>query len=194
MVQLISLLFAATLFAPSAQGAPTLKRDYRFEGNLLDSRGGTPLKGLGGTVGNGIYTFAAGQGLKLKNIGVKDRYAIEITLRLDAVDGYRKVLDFKKRRSDDGVYVYNGDLVFYNFVEGGSAGVDSLRVFRLERDRATRMVRALIDGILLYEFEDASGAAVFKKKTAYFFVDDEQSGGTEASGGAVTRIRVFDRP
>jgi hypothetical protein len=180
--------------AKPAAGTGKLIRQYDFKQSLIDSlEKGPVLISLDGAVGNGLYTFAAGHGLQLEATGVTDHYAVEITFRFDSVDGWRKVLDFKNRESDNGLYVYNGQLQFYSFAPAGAfqAGRD-YRV-RLERDRTTRMVRGFIDDEPAFEFEDREGDAVFQNEKAGFFLDD-LSTSEEQSSGSASRIRIWDAP
>lgn len=189
----ILLLAILSLFAPAPAHAKGLVRDYRFKRNLKDSRHGPSLVSLGGTVGKGIYTFEVNQGLQLDNAGVLDHYAIEITFRFDSVDGYRKILDFKDRALDTGFYVYDGQLNFYDFATGGAVEAGTLYRVRIERDRATGLVRGFVNDEAVFEFTDSANDAVFQDGKALFFVDDTPTE-SEASAGAVKRIRIWDRP
>src|SRR5262245_22808543 len=97
-------------------GAQKLVRDYRFKESLKDSaEQGPELKPLNGKLGAASYKFEAGQGLELPKAGVTNHYTIEIAFHFDKVDDWQKIIDFKKRTSDNGLYVYNGMLQFYDF-------------------------------------------------------------------------------
>ena len=56
------------------------------------------------------------------------RVALEITFTMEKISGYRKLIDFSRREDDAGLYIYNGQLTFYQFGTGGSirAGQSSL--------------------------------------------------------------------
>jgi len=189
-------LLVAPLLAPSPACAKgRLVHDYQFKRNLNDSRRGESLVSLGGTVGKKIYTFGPGQGLRLDTPGVQGDYAIEITFRLDAVDGYRKLIDFKNRASDNGLYVLDGQLNFYDFATAGAITAGRIVKVRLERNSVSGLVRGFIGTgrVPVFEFTDTGGDAVLDAGPAFFFVDDAEVTGEEASG-AVTRIRIWDRP
>jgi hypothetical protein len=190
---LLLLLLGPLAAAPAQAAKQRLVHDYQFKRNLNDSRRGAALVSLGGTVGNRIYTFDAGQGLQLDATGVTDHYAIEIRFRLDLVDDYRKVLDFKNLGSDNGLYVFNGALNFYDFVTDGSIAAGQLVTVLLERDGTTGLVRGFINNRQVWEFTDTGGDAIFDAQKAFFFVDEPVTT-TEHSAGAVTRIRIWDRP
>ncbi|MDP1580486.1 MAG: hypothetical protein Q8M02_09415, partial [Candidatus Didemnitutus sp.] len=47
---------------------PAPVREYLFSGNLSDTRGGPDMVALGGSVMDGVYVFAANQGLLLSDL------------------------------------------------------------------------------------------------------------------------------
>jgi OmpA-OmpF porin, OOP family len=174
--------------------AQKLVRDYGFQETLKDSGGqGPDLKPLNGKLGAASYKFDAGQGLELPKAGVTDHYTIEIKFHFDKVDEWQKIVDFKKRTSDNGLYVYNGMLQFYDFGIGGDLQAGQDYEIRLERDRATKMVRGFVNGLKVFEFADTADHAVLDGETAFFFVDDLTTA-DEASAGAVSHIRIWDAP
>ncbi len=175
-----------------------LARDYRFETAALpslppDATGKGPvLRPAAGSPGRG-YRFGAGQGLHLSHTGTTDHYTLEITCQLDHVTGYRKIVDFKDRGSDLGLYAHNGRLCFYRHAEGARVEAGREHLIRVERDRETRRVRAFVDDTPAFEFTDTEGDAAFQEQRAHFFMDDRQTE-TEQTSGAVSRIRIWDAP
>ena len=165
-------------------------RDYDFGRSAQDDAN---LQTLGGSFVDGVYTFGAGQGLLMDNVGVTDNYTIELTFKFDDVTGYRKIIDFKNRTNDNGLYVYNGQLQFYGSpASGGEFQPGQEYRVRLERDSATQTVRAFINDQPAFEFTDANNDAVFESGTASFFVDDRSGG--EQSSGAASRLRIWGAP
>jgi OmpA-OmpF porin, OOP family len=191
----LGVLVAAACFAPARPAhAQKLIRDYQFKQSLKDTaEQGPELKTMDGTLGNGVYTFEAGQGLQLEKTGVTDQYTVEITFRFNDVESWQKVIDFKNRTSDNGLYIYNGKLQFYDFGIGGDfqAGQD-YRV-RLDRDKNTNLVRGFINDLPVFEFTDTNGDATFENGLGMFFVDDTGTN-EEVAPGAVSRIRIWDGP
>jgi hypothetical protein len=202
---LLALLVLAVLPA-SAHGG--LTADYRLQGGLASSAGAPPaLQNLG--VGNAFVTesvdgqsrlvlaFPEGNGVALlPTTGVipSAAYTIVILFRLDSVGGYRKLLDFKSGTSDNGLYVLDGDLVFYNqaFGSGGPIAAGAYVEVALTRD-VTGEVAGYVDGTQAISFADSAGDGIIGASNALrFFQDDSETGFVEASAGAVARIRLFD--
>jgi OmpA-OmpF porin, OOP family len=191
---LILLAAAGLLGVPRPAQAQKLLRDYQFKETLKDSTNlGPEIQAINGGLGNGVYTFLADQGLKLEKSGVTDHYTIELTMKFEDVESWQKVVDFKNRSSDNGLYVYNGQLQFYDFGIGGDFQANQEYRVKLERDRNTNMVRGYINDALTFEFADADGHAIIDNETLSFFLDDDGTGEEEAPG-AVTRIRIWDAP
>jgi len=90
---------------------------YFLDNNTLaDANGGPSLVSYGGTLSNG-YHFGVNEGLSLSGTGAFDVYSIDIHFYFDNVsasfDGYQRILDFKNRTSDSGLYSLNGSLVLF---------------------------------------------------------------------------------
>ena len=104
---------------------------YFLDNNTLaDANGGPSLVSYGGTLSNG-YHFGVNTGLSLSGTGAFDVYSVDIHFYFDNVsasfDGYQRILDFKNRTSDSGLYSLNGSLVlFASIYQPGdpSAGAD----------------------------------------------------------------------
>ena len=146
-----------------------------------------------GELGPTGFTFSAGQGLQLSG-GSFDRssYDIEISFSMSEVTGFRKVIDFKNRSSDFGLYIFNGGLIFFGGVSGpfGVFGADELINLRITRDSGTNTVTAFLNGQESLSFEDTAMNGVFDPSEAFFFLDDSRTSGFEASGGFVDFIRI----
>jgi hypothetical protein len=186
---------------------PALIADYLFQGSLASSVGVAP--DLVEVLGSGSYaeedvrgqirsawTFSRGTGLSLApTAGVVDRraYSIELLFRFSQIDGYRKIVDVSGGSSDNGLYVLDGCLIFYPREPSSRGNVppeDYVHVV-LTRDRAG-MVVGYIDGIQAFSFRDLEEDAVIGRHgTLRFFVDDRRTE-SEDTGGAVTRIRLYD--
>jgi OmpA-OmpF porin, OOP family len=191
--RLTLLAGALCLLLTGPAHAQKLIRDYQFKETLKDTTTlGPDIQSVDGGLGNGVYTFIPHQGLKLDKAGVSDHYTVEITMKFDDVMDWQKVIDFKGRTSDNGLYVYNGQLQFYEFGIGGDFQAGQEYRVKLERDKATNMVKGYLNDGLAFEFADTDSHGVFDNDTAFFFLDD--NGGEEESAGSVTRIRIWDAP
>src|SRR5262249_52993795 len=125
---------SATMMLPGAAsiaGADTFT--YELNGSYAESNGGPSLVPLGGTLGSTGYAFGVNEGLSLSGTGAFNVYSIDIHLYLEngsaSINGYQKIIDFKNRTSDSGLYSHNGALVLFSTgngtsgdPQGGSAG------------------------------------------------------------------------
>jgi hypothetical protein len=195
------------LLAAAADACAVLRADYRFQGNLNSSVAGAPALtsfGAGNVFGTdsiaGASTpalaFPEGGGLTLPNANTivpGPTYTIALLVRLASVSGYRKYIDFKNRTSDNGVYVLDGALNFYNFATGPTAPItaNAYRTIVLTRDAAGQVV-GYVNGAQQLGFADTTSAGLIDAaNTLNFFFDDTVTTG-EQSAGAVARIQVYD--
>src|SRR5262249_26221880 len=110
------------IYAPVStdQGA-VVRHIYELNGSYADDLGGPPITPAGGTLGPTGYTFAEGQGPSLSGAVNPTTYSIEMLFRIDDTSGFRKLLDFKDRTLDEGLYDQSGALRFYP--DSGPSGV-----------------------------------------------------------------------
>ena len=191
---LCSLL--ALAFAP-ARGA-VLINEYALRGNLNDNLGGTPLTSLGGQITSLGYVFAANQGVSLSIPFLSfANFSIELSFKFDAVTGYRKIADFKSLVEDMGLYVLNGSLNFFpvttapqvDFTPGTNV------VVALTRDGTTGIVTGYVNGQQRFSFLDTTTLGVTTPgvpSNLILFKDDTATGSTEASGGQLNYLRVYN--
>lgn len=200
-----------TLFALTADvsQAATVLHDYQLEGNLEDSNsaGGTPtlISGGGAILTNG-YRFGPANGLSLSGwdpTGLGEDYSIEFYARFEVFGNgsYGKLVDFKNRGSDNGVYIRNlsgnHHPVFYNINHGNpttNAFVQGqFHHFVISRDEpGTDNVNVWLDGVPQWTFDDGSSNLAVADGPAnilQLFVDDE---GSENPSGYVDYIRIYD--
>jgi len=188
----IAIAAVASFSLASLAEAATLTHLWTLDGTNADSAGSTPI--TFNEPGSGPTGFYFGSNLGLSAYGAMPTsgYSIDMTFDFDDVSGYNKVVDFKNKASDTGLYVYHGALYFYNVAIGPQV-VTGNQTFRLTltRDDATNQVAGYINGALQFSFVDVSGLAVFSATdaVAHFFQDDGQH---EYDSGFVDYIRVFD--
>lgn len=176
---------------PAAPGPLRLLRDFRMERGFRDVAGrGTELEPLGGNLDHGLYVFDPGQGLRVPDAGVTDHYALQLNLIYRGGDGYQKILDFKDRASDGGLYFFRGRLTFYTLATGGTPAPDVEHRLRVERDRTTRIVRVSLDLRPIFAFIDLDDEAVFEKGRTALFVDDKTTN-NEQGAGALRSLSVW---
>lgn len=191
---------AALLAAPL--GAQTPSHAYTLNGTFADVFGGPSLAPLGtltsGTSGgaNG-YFFDPGEGLSLSNaLASPSVYSLELRFLFDVTGGYRKIVDTKGRTQDQGFYNLSTTANYYP-VTGGPGGAFTAGSFAhviVTRD-AANVFTAYVDGTPDLTFVDGGGLATFTaaNNIINFLIDDLATGGSEASGGFVDYIRIYDQ-
>ena len=197
--------------APEA--APALVADYRFDNRLTSAVPGAPplhhinhaatdntfaTENVDG-VSRRVLQFPEGNGLLVTNLHRILRpasYTIAVRMRFDAVNGYRRVLNYKSfgsARSDTGVYVRDNDLVFYDRAFPTTDSIDADEWVTVVVTRAkNRTLRAYVDGEQQFGFVDRLNRAVIDGSDGLRFFRDDSSG--EMSSGSVARIRIWDGP
>ncbi|XAL98325.1 PEP-CTERM sorting domain-containing protein [Phycisphaeraceae bacterium D3-23] len=206
-----TLLTAAAFTAAPGTNAATALHEYLFSGNLNDSlaTGGTPsLVANGGSVGSNGYTFGQGQGLSLSNwvpasTDAQQDYTIEFYLQLDVLGNgsYGKLVDFKDRSEDQGLYLRNINgghrPVLFNVNHDNPPSGDftqgQFHHVVLSRDEpGTDDLRLWLNGVEQWNLNDGTNEhAVFSRtgNIIHFFQDD--SGG-ENIAGVVDYLRIYD--
>jgi hypothetical protein len=160
---------------------------YLLDNNTLaEANGGPPLVSYGGTLNNG-YHFGINEGLSLSGTGAFDVYSIDIHFYYNNVsasfDGYQRILDFKNRTSDSGLYSLNGSLaLFASIYEPGDPSAGSAgRVFSngvmadlLVTRNASGVFSTYVNGNLAFSVMDTDGATRFSgpSNVMYFFMDN----------------------
>ena len=146
-----------------------------------------------------VYQFEANSGLQFNNQEgynlMNGSYTAEIYFRLDELESWKRVLDFKNRKTDNGCYIYEGRLNFFNFATGEKAPVKPKEYvhYVFSRDAATRLIKMYVDGESKVEFIDPGDEAVLDQDQVLNFFQDDLIAKNEASPGAVALIRLYDR-
>lgn len=189
----------------AADGATSsLIHQYSLQGSLADDLGGPDLTAQGGVVTASGYMFAANQGLTVSNAVPTSVYTIDVVFSFDVTTGYNKLIDFKGRTSDAGLYVYDTQLQFVVIPITGCPGNDcytsapslfanfATAQVTLARD-ATGLVTGYVARQQVFAFDDsmAVGAFDLAGSVANFAIDDTGTA-NEASPGIAKRIRIYD--
>jgi hypothetical protein len=206
---LLSPVASPSVAAPIGTPVPRAEADYRFRDTLASSVAGAPvLRNLTGIGTNSFATetvdgrqrrvlrFAQGNGLRLGDatrLVARNKYSIAVRFRFDDVDGYRRLISFRPNSSDwsdTGLYVDDGDLVWYDrrHPDLDVVGEDTWVTVTLTRS-ANAVVRGYVGPDQVFSFNDFNSRAVIDaNRIIRFFRDDAD----EESSGAVTRIRIWD--
>jgi hypothetical protein len=170
-----------------------------LNGSLNDALGGPALTADGGTLNASNYTFGANQGLTLTGgfgpSGVGNfagSYSIVLDFTFDNLSGFRKIIDFQDKTSDNGTYNLNTAINFFPAITGPSGALTTTNEARVVLTRDGTTVAGYVNGVSQFTFTDGGNAAVFSaaNNIAHFFEDDSKTGG-EASSGEVNRILIY---
>ncbi len=213
----LAIGIAATVaaIAPAGASAGSLSADYRFDKSFTSSVGNAktlepvgplrvcpPCEKFGKEKVNGdkqgVWKWLEGDGLRMnkadKVLGHGGKtYTIAMLVRLDTVESYRKLVDFVDLTEDEGWYVYNKSLYPYDL---GDFNYDKERIpagkwrqIVLTRDGKGK-VKGYVDGELLGKDKDKlNDISLGEGDKLHFLIDD---GGSEHSGGAIARLRVWE--
>lgn len=184
---------------------------YRFENSLEEESGSLPkLKVLGQegrfqkeqlpelkNLQRTVYTFDKNCGLQFDNRAangfLSGSYTIEIYFRFTTLDSWKRVVDFKNRKSDNGCYIYYGKLNFYNFAVGTKAPVNPNEYthYVVSRDAKTNQLKMYVDGESKVEFTDRFSQGIIDEDGMLNFFFDDLIVKDEASEGAVAMIKLY---
>jgi PEP-CTERM motif/Concanavalin A-like lectin/glucanases superfamily len=194
---------AAAVAAFAASGsvqAATLAHDYQLNGTLADALGGPSLVainsgGPNGTVGATGFSFPFNSGLQLDNGNFNAaNYSIEMAFSFDAITSWRRIIDFKDRATDSGLYNFGGAIQFFPDTTGnGIFSPGGMVNIIITRDGTTKAFDVYANGVNVLSRIDATDQAVFSApgQRVNFFRDD-LAVPNEASAGFVDKIRFFD--
>ena len=146
-----------------------------------------------------VYRFENNSGLQFDNRDAKGfldkSFTIEIYFKMDTLGSWKRVLDFKNRKSDYGSYIYDGKLNFYDFAISEKAPVRANQYvhYVYSRDFETKVIKMYINGQSKVEFKDPGTEGVLDVDQVLNFFQDDLIANHEASAGSVALIRVYDR-
>lgn len=190
-----AFLGSLSVLVMTASGA-TLTDNYVLSSSLNDTLGGPSLVADGGTQSATGYSFAANQGLNLSSaLSNSGDYSILMDFSYSTLTGYRKILDFQNRTSDNGLYNLNTALDFFPVSSGaGVFSPDVLARVVLTRNSGTNTVTGYVNGTQQITFNDSGSIAVFgaTNNIIRFFEDDFATGQAEASAGRATEIQIYN--
>jgi len=186
----------------------SLKADYQFNGDLNSSVPGAPpatnLTGSGGP--NSFaqdavdgYTrttlrFPFNSGVSVSTAGVipNNSFTIVFLFKLDAVTGFRRIIDFKNGTSDDGGYIQDGRIEDEPITNAQIEPSTYIQV-AVVRD-ASGNVRVYRDGFLKFTLNPNDDGSLISPDNILRFFQDDLVSCCEASAGNVARIRLYDIP
>lgn len=185
-VALATLLVAPTIALQAQQHIYNLNNSY------ADVYGGPSLSPIGGVLSSGGFTFGFNEGLSLTGV-VGSTYTIAIRSSFDDLAGWRRIIEYQSRTSDNGVYSFDGQANFYPYQLGANTvytpGQLALSIFT--RD-ATGLFSAYVNGAFQYSFLDTNGDGLVDAGNTINFFQDDLAVPNEASSGYVNYIATWD--
>lgn len=184
--------------APIEKGGPMLKKLGQPGQFIKEKVPGSGENGVPEMIRT-IYQFEKNSGLQFDNREAKDflskSFTVEIYFKLTELDSWKRVLDFKNRKSDYGSYIYDGKLNFYDFAIGEKAPVRANQYvhYVYTRDFDTKAIKMYINGMSKVEFKDPGKEGQLDNDQLLNFFQDDLIANHESSAGSVALIRVYDR-
>ena len=209
----MKLPLATALVALSLQLCAQRTLTYRLDGSFAEASADAPALdtiGEGGFVPDTLvevgdlrrvsYRFERGSGIAFDNGQAGDflgaTYSIELYFRFDDLASWRRIIDYKDRRTDNGLYAKDGRINFYNVTTSPEAPLARGEYAHVivTRDSADADRYAIyVDGELATAFSDASGEGVLGAgNDSLVFFRDDLVVANETSAGNVALLRLYD--
>jgi len=191
--------------------------DYNLNGSFSSPFDSPDLVPDGpGVLGPNVYSVTGhGAGLSLSGVLDPSNYSVEMVFQLDGLPDpascnwafaicSHKVLDFKGRAEDTGLYVIShdgdqtsGGLQFFpEFTsDEGAFRFGTLHHMVVTRSSFSEQVAIYIDGVLLFSVADPSGVGIFSEASSIaHFLTDDLAFEDDPPIGFIDQIRIYDQP
>jgi hypothetical protein len=185
---------------------------YNFNNVLSESNGAGPTLTVLGNQGifgldtlneisgktKTVYRFEKNSGFQFDNAAagnfLGDSYTIEIYFVFDNLSSWKRVVDWKNRKTDKGAYVFNGQLNFYNFVYSGQAPViaGEYTYYVITRNAASGKLLIYTDAGVQIDFIDSGSDGIIDSDHVLNFFFDDLMVPNEASSGAVALLNMYN--
>ena len=210
MRKTFTLLFVFMFFSFYAGAQQVLF--YNFENTLQEQSGQGPELTVLGNQGNfedvtldeienkikTVYRFEENSGLQFNNVAagnfIGESYTIEIYFEFDELSSWKRVVDWKNRKTDWGAYIFNGELNFYNILYSAEAPVvaGEFTYYVITRNADTENVLIYTDAEIKIDFIDNNGHALVDDDGVLNFFHDDLVVQNEASAGSVGMIKLYN--
>lgn len=204
----ILLTFLISVLITDAQSVLT----YNFFNTLNELNGDAPALTVLGTQGNfvvdtlneiggsnkTVYRFEKNNGVQFNNTAagnfIGESYTIELYFVFDELSSWKRVCDWKNRKTDWGAYVYNGELNFYNILYSDEAPVvaGEYTYYVITRNAVDKKVLIYTDADVKIDFTDNNGDALIDGDGMLNFFYDDLLVQNEASSGAVAMLKLYN--
>jgi hypothetical protein len=185
---------------------------YNFLNSLNEVNGNGPALTVLGIQGNFVvdtlseiqgnnkvvYRFEKNNGVQFNNSAagnfIGESYTIELYFVFDELTSWKRVVDWKNRKTDWGAYVYYGELNFYNILYSDEAPVHEgeYTYYVITRNGATKQVLIYTDAEVKIAFTDNNGDALIDSDGVLNFFYDDLIVTNEAASGAVAMLKLYN--
>lgn len=145
-----------------------------------------------------VYRFEKNSGVQFDNLAagnfLGESYTIEIYFVFDELNSWKRVVDWKNRKTDYGAYVYNGKLNFYPYVSSQESPVfaGEYTYYVITRNATDEKLTIYTDARTQITLTDSPGNALLDDDQVLNFFHDDLIVQNEASTGAVAMIKIYD--
>ena len=185
---------------------------YDFTNSLSEVKGNGPVLTVLGSEGifiedtlgevedikKWVYRFEKNSGFQFDNAAsgnfLGENYTIELYFVFDALNSWKRVVDWKNRKTDYGAYVYNGELNFYPYVYSSNAPVvaGEYTYYVITRDAETKELLIYTDAKAEIAIIDNSGDGLLDSDNVLNIFHDDLVVANEASSGAVALLKLYN--
>ncbi len=210
MRKTITLLSTLLIFSFYAEAQQVLF--YNFENSLKEKSENGPELTVLGNEGifevvtldeiaqktKTVYRFEKNSGLQFNNVAadnfIGEGYTIEIYFEFDELNSWKRLIDWKNRKTDWGAYVYNHELNFYNLIYSVEAHVaeGEFTYYVITRNAQTKNVLIYNDAEIMIDFVDNDGHALIDQDGVLNFFHDDLQVQNEASAGSVAMLKLYN--
>jgi hypothetical protein len=178
---------------------PTPSHAYELNGSYADTFGGPAMSPVGaGSIGPSGYSFAAGEGPNVNSVINPTNYSIEMYFSITDVTGFRKLIDFKDRTADAGLYDQSGAIQFFGVTAAVAPSTfvpNAMTHLVATRDGTTNQFNAYVNGVQLLSFADSSNLATFTGANQIIhLLRDDVVQNSEQSAGFLDFARIYGQP
>lgn len=205
----ISVLFTFVLSIHCIQAQSILS--YNFENSLNEITGAGPALKILGEQGEFridtldkinqsikmIYQFDENSGFQFDNTEANGflghSYTIELYMKYDELNSWKRVVDWKNRKSDHGAYIYYGRLNFYPYQYSDEVPVapGEYTYYVITRDSTSQELLIYTDAEVKISFIDEDGDALLDEDQALNFFHDDLVVPNEASSGTIAMLKIY---
>lgn len=185
---------------------------YNFTNSLAEVNGNGPELTVLGTNGiyeedtlgevesakKWVYRFEENSGFQFNNTAASnflgEDYTIELYFVFDELSSWKRVVDWKNRKTDNGAYVFNGELNFYPYVYSDEAPVvaGEYTYYVITRDAETKQLTIYTDAKVEITLIDNLEDALLDDENILNFFHDDLIVPNEASSGAVAMLNLYN--